>query len=320
MSLLGSIYATGVHARNALYDHGVLKGMQLQGPVISIGNLTVGGSGKTPFTILLGMLLKAKGIKFDVLSRGYKRESRGTLLVDPEGAPQQFGDEPILIARKLQVPVIVGESRYVAGIFAERKFGPQLHILDDAFQHRSLVRDFDIVLLAPGDENDTFLPGGRLREPFSSLRRADAVVTFTDPIPQILHSINKPLWRIKRGVLVDKIFSAVAFCGIARPQAFLSQLRVAGVPIAGQVSFRDHHRYTDRDIEVLRKLKEQHRASGFITTEKDLINLGEYRHKLEPITTAKVTMELEDSANAVDTMLRLVSTRRPGHEKILLSS
>ena len=119
---------------------------------------------------------------------------------------------------------------------------------------------------------------------------------------------------------MDKIFAAVAFCGIARPQAFISQLRAAGVPIAGQASFRDHHRYTVQDIEVLRKLKEQHRASGYITTEKDLINRGELRRELEPIVAAKVTMELEDSANAMDTMLRLISTRRPSHEKILLSS
>ena len=105
---------------------------------MSIGNLTVGGSGKTPFLIALGELLKERGVRFDVLTRGYGRATKGVALVDPEGSPRDFGDEPLLIARKLQVPVVVGEDRYAAGQFAEQKFGAQLHLLDDGFQHRRL--------------------------------------------------------------------------------------------------------------------------------------------------------------------------------------
>src|SRR5690349_5040380 len=114
--------------RNALYDRGVLKARQLQGAVISVGNISTGGSGKTPFVLLLGEMLKVQGIEFDVLSRGYGRRSRGVLLVDPGGLPQQFGDEPLLIARKLQVPVIVGEDRYEAGRLSESRFGVRLHL------------------------------------------------------------------------------------------------------------------------------------------------------------------------------------------------
>src|SRR5437016_10613780 len=106
MNPLASIFGAGVRLRNALYDRGNLKVRRLQGPVISVGNLSAGGSGKTPFVLLLGELLKARGVKFDVLSRGYGRKSRGVLLVDPAGLPQEFGDEPLLIARKLQIPVI----------------------------------------------------------------------------------------------------------------------------------------------------------------------------------------------------------------------
>src|ERR1700756_5221626 len=126
--------------------------------------------------MLLGELLKSRGVKFDVLSRGYGRKSRGVRLVDPGGLPQEFGDEPLLIARKLQVPVIVGEDRYEAGRFAESTFGAQMHLLDDGFQHRGLARDFDIVLVTQQDATDRLLPAGRLRESLSALRRADAVV------------------------------------------------------------------------------------------------------------------------------------------------
>ena len=153
-----------VGARNGLYRKGYLPQKRLQGPVVSVGNISAGGSGKTPFVMLLGELLKARGLKFDVLSRGHGRESQGVWLVDPGGLPQQFGDEPLLIARKLQVPVIVGEDRYDAGKFAESRFGVQLHLLDDGFQHRSLARDFDIVLVTAQDASDRLLPAGRLRE------------------------------------------------------------------------------------------------------------------------------------------------------------
>src|SRR5215475_470362 len=138
MNPLASIYGLGVRARNALYDRGRLRAGRLQGAVISVGNLSAGGSGKTPFVMLLGELLKSRGLKFDILSRGYGRRSRGVLLVDPGGLPEQFGDEPLLMARKLQVPVIVGEDRFAAGRFAESRYGAQLHLLDDGFQHRAL--------------------------------------------------------------------------------------------------------------------------------------------------------------------------------------
>ncbi len=175
-ALLSVIYGGAVGARNAVYDRRWLHSRSLQGPVISVGNLSTGGSGKTPFVILLGELLKARGVRFDVLSRGYGRATRGVLLVDPGGLPRDFGDEPLLIARRLQMPVVVGEDRYEAGRFAESRFGAQIHLLDDGFQHRGLCRDFDIVLVTPEDALDRLLPAGRLREPLRSLQRADAVV------------------------------------------------------------------------------------------------------------------------------------------------
>src|SRR5438105_4909951 len=119
---LSALYGAGVAARNAVYDHGIFSSRRLQWPVVSVGNLRVGGAGKTPFVIMLGKLLQQRKLAFDVLSRGYGRQSTGIRLVDEQGSPRGFGDEPLLIARELGVPVIVGADRYAAGKFAETKF------------------------------------------------------------------------------------------------------------------------------------------------------------------------------------------------------
>jgi len=294
--------------RNSLYDRGQLRARRLQGPVVSIGNLSAGGSGKTPFVMLLGELLKTRGVKFDVLSRGYGRLSRGVLLVDPAGLPQQFGDEPLLIARKLQVPVVVAEDRYEAGRVAESRFGAQLHLLDDGFQHRALARNFDIVLVTPQDANDRLLPGGRLREPLSSLRRADAIVLAGGASPDAFPLQEKPVWRARRGILPQGVPPhPVVFCAIARPQNFLLQLRAANIEPVAQAFYRDHHAYSEKDVRELLALKQQSEAGGFVTTEKDAVNLGPYLSALEPLSVVPVRMELENAANAVDTILRKIS-------------
>src|SRR5258708_3889859 len=196
---LSALFGAVVGGRNALYEHGVLRSRRLQGSVISVGNVSTGGSGKTPFVILLGELLKARGINFDVLSRGYGRRTRGVLLVDPGGLPRDFGDEPLLIARELQAPVVVGEDRYEAGRFAEERFGTQMHLLDDGFQHRGLARDLAIVLVTPEDARDRLLPAGRLREPSQSLQRADAVVLASGASAESFPLAEKIVWRVRRG-------------------------------------------------------------------------------------------------------------------------
>jgi len=289
---------------------------RLQGGVVSVGNLSAGGTGKTPFVLLLGELLKNRGIRFDVLSRGYGRTSRGVRLVDPAGLPQEFGDEPLLIARKLQVPVIVGEDRYEAGRFAESKFGPQLHLLDDGFQHRGLARDFDIVLVTPQDASDQLLPAGRLREPLGSLRRADAVVLTSGASAGSFPTEGTIVWRVRRGIVppvAPKSMPArpVVFCGIARPRNFVLQLRAANIEPAAEAFYRDHHAYGEKDIRELLALKQRSEAGGFITTEKDAVNLGAYLAALDPLAVVPVKMELSDAANAVDTMLRKIEERKP---------
>lgn len=325
MNPLSAIYGGIVGTRNALYDRGVLRAKRLQGPVVSVGNLSTGGSGKTPFVMLLGELLKARGIKFDVLSRGYGRESRGVRLVDPDGLPREFGDEPLLIARRLQVPVIVGEDRHAAGSFAESRFGPQFHLLDDGFQHRALARDFDIVLVTPQDASDHLLPSGRLREPLSSLRRADAVVLASGASAESFPLAGKLVWRVRRGIVTrgrtpnatqdgaeEVPPRPVVFCGIARPQNFVLQLRTANIEPVAEAFYRDHHTYEEKDIRELLALKQRSDAGGFVTTEKDAVNLGPYLSALAPLAVVPVKMELSDAANALDTMLHKINERKRG--------
>ncbi len=315
MNPLSSIFGIAVGARNALYDRGVLRQNSLQGPVISVGNLSVGGTGKTPFVILLGQLLKSRAIKFDILSRGYRRKSQVISLVNENGSPREYGDEPLLLARSLQVRVSVGADRYRAGLFAEKQFGPQLHLLDDGFQHRRLHRDFDIVLVSHEDFTGSLLPIGRLREPLRSLQRADVIVLTNDVfrdrsslLPRAAK--GKTVWKVRRGIRLENVpTQPLVFCGIARPDNFLSQLRASGIEPSAHAFFRDHHAYTKDDVSNLLKLRDKHHAGGFLTTEKDLINLQGLASALHPLAIAKVTMQLEDSDNALDTMLRIIAER-----------
>src|SRR6185437_2342278 len=196
---------------------------------------------------------------------------------------------------------------YQAGLFAEKKFGAQVHILDDGFQHRSLARDFDIVLLTPEDLNDDLLPTGRLREPLTALKRADVLVLSGDFDASSLPVSGKPVWRVRRDIEVSAAPARpIVFCGIARPQRFLDQLRSKGINPAAQKFYRDHHAYSNNDIHELLRLKTQSTADGFITTEKDAVNLGPRMSLLGPVAVAQVTMEIADPADAADTLLSII--------------
>lgn len=315
MRTLSTVFGSGVAIRNALYDRRLLKARRLARPVVSIGNISVGGSGKTPFVIALGELLKQSGVQFDVLSRGYGRRSREIAVVDPQGSPDQFGDEPVLIARKLGVPVVVGADRYQAGLFAEEKFSSKLHLLDDGFQHRRLHRDFDIVMLPASDLHDMLLPLGRLREPRSSLQRADAVVVPSEMSEQDLElarhclKAGARLWSARRVLEIDRcITNAVAFCGLARQRQFFDQLREMNIPIAATVAFSDHHRYSETDVDRLLKAKAGSGADSFITTEKDQVNLGTLAARLQPLQVARLQLILEPEA-VTGTLIKTLEQR-----------
>jgi tetraacyldisaccharide 4'-kinase len=317
MNPLTGLYGAATALRNKLYDRGVLFSRRLEHPVVSVGNLSVGGSGKTPFVIALGELLQARGIRFDVLTRGYRRKTRGVLVVEKDGNAADFGDEPLLIARRLSVPVIVGESRYDAGRLAEQKFQSQLHILDDGFQHRSLARDFDIVLMTERDFDDRLLPSGRLREPLFSLRRADAIVLPRDfsvknSTIESFARQGKLIWRMQREIAVPAApIAPIVFCGIARPQQFFAQVRAAGITPAAEVIFRDHHAYDRSDIERLLAMRGKLSAGGFLTTEKDEVNLGSLQNDLKPFAVAALSLALDHPTDVVDAVLARIEKRKP---------
>jgi len=301
---LGALYAAGVAARNALYDRGLLRAHHLQWPVVSVGSISAGGAGKTPFVMLLGRLLQQHGAAFDVLSRGYGRKDTAVRLVNAAGSALDFGDEPLLIARELEVPVMVGADRFAAGWRTEKLLadarpahGWWLHLLDDGFQHRRLARDIDIVLLSQRDVQDQLLPAGRLREPFSALGRADFIV-LTDDLPESqlpAAAHGKPLWRVKRTVELaspapEKV---IAFCGVARPETFRSDLESLGVRCGELMTFPDHHHYSQSDIDRLLAAKQRAGAEAFITTAKDIANLAAagLLDKLAPLIELRLRMQ-----------------------------
>lgn len=301
-----ALFGASVRLRNLLYDSGRLRARRLQGPVVSVGSISVGGAGKTPLVIALGQLLQQRGVAFDVLSRGYRRKTKGVLQVDPAGSPAEFGDEPLLIAQQLGVPVIVGERRYAAGLWSEKEYGPRMHLLDDGFQHRQLARDFDIVLLTAADLRDRLIPAGRLREPLRSIARADAVVLAPGIDADELHlRAGQQVWRLRRTVHLDRSAGPLlAFCAIARPKRFFDDLRSRGIVLANEVAFRDHHSYTAADVGYLTAKAQQSRATGFVTTEKDSINLGPLASRLQPLHIAHLRLELLDAQRALDALLK----------------
>ena len=309
------LYAAAVAAKNAAYERGWMHTKRLRWPVVSIGNLSVGGSGKTPLVIRLAELLRERGMDVNVLSRGYGRSSGAVEQVDASGTAERFGDEPVLIARAAGVPVYVGASRFNAGLLAERETSQAgVHLLDDGFQHRQLARDADIVVLHRSDFSQALLPAGRLREPLSSLRRA-SILALREEDRDLeaelrRRGFSQPVWHVVRRLEVPATTRAVAFCGIARAEEFFSALRSSGVDLAATLPFRDHHRYTREDLAKLLEMQRQHAAKAFVTTEKDAVRLPEeLRRRLEsaaPLLAAPLTVRLAGEAAAVDQLLGML--------------
>lgn len=322
---LNPLYGAATAARNLAYDRCILRAKTLPHPVVSIGNLSTGGTGKTPFVLALAKLLAAAGRQPVILSRGYGRSSNATLRVDPNGTAEQFGDEPLLLARNSSVPVYVGPDRHRAGLLAtsELALGPgAIFLLDDGFQHRQLARDVDIALVTAADVRDHLLPGGNLREPFSSLARAHILVLREEDAalaPKIRKrfrtaSCSRPLvWTIRRLLDLDHISvplnRAVAFAGIAHPEEFFAALRNSGVTLAKTHAFPDHHAFTFRDVTTLLAAAKRANATALLTTEKDLVRLdAPARQSLAsalPLAAVPLRTELTDAALAVQQILAL---------------
>lgn len=325
------LYAAGVALQDIRIQRGWLPVRRLQWPVVSIGNLSTGGAGKTPFAITLARLLVQSGFQVDVLSRGYGRDSEAVQRVDPAGTPAEFGDEPLLIARHAAVPVYVGRQRLEAGKLAEAgtraaaQQGPGsahrlcVHLLDDGFQHRQLHRDVDILLLNRADWMDDLLPAGDLREVLQAAMRAHVIAIPADE-PALEPALRAwgwhgPVWRLHRRMQVPAIEGAVAaFCGIARPEQFFQGLASAGLHVAARIVFDDHHRYTRDDLQQLVDAARTVRASAFLTTEKDAVRLGDLKDALPafvPLQTAQLSIEIEDEAAAIHWLTERIAASRP---------
>ena len=307
---LTPLYRLGWAARERRLASGREAIRSLRWPVISVGNLSTGGAGKTPLTIALARALTARGFHVDVLSRGYGRSSREAARVRPDGSAVDFGDEPLLIARRAGVPVYVAAERYQAGELAEletARVTRGVHILDDGFQHRQLHRDVDILLLSGRDLRDRLLPAGDLREPLSAAMRS-TVIAIPASEPEVEAAVRRwgwagPVWRLRRRMEVPAVDApALAFCGIARPEQFFAGLRAAGVDVTGSKSFRDHHRYSQTDLDHLVAEAERCGASTLLTTEKDAVRLSGPRASL-PVLTVGLRTEIEDEPAALEWLL-----------------
>ncbi len=336
LDALAALYGAGVAARLSAYRRGLLPVRRAARPVLSVGNVAAGGTGKTPFVRWLAGELVARGRRPSILTRGYGRASRGTVVVS-DGAgtlasARDAGDEPALLARALPTVPIVAEANRARGARRAEEIQPAiaLHILDDGFSHVALARDLDIVLLdatAP-DAGGALLPAGRLREPLASLARADLlVVTKTEqaeaapalavaaryaPGVPVYHAATRVLGiRDAAGLAVAPAdlpgATCVAVAGLARPEAFLSTLAGLKISPAAALSFRDHDAYGPRALGRIERAAEESGATAVVTTEKDAVKL-EGRLAL-PVFAVAVDMPVLDPGFVAEALARLA--RRP---------
>ena len=305
-----------VALRNHLYDRELLRPTKLSCLVVSVGNLTVGGTGKTPTAILLAALLKEHGYRPAVLSRGYGGHAKASVNVVSDGNRvllgwREAGDEPVMIAGALPgIPVLTGPKRSLTGKAAMERFGADILVLDDAFQHRSLFRDIDIVLMdaARPFGNGLLLPRGPLREPPHALSRASILLRTGDahreeplrefPSLPSFRGIHRPRELVEAATgRVSPPTSlqgqkVLAFAGIASPEAFRRGLTALGAKVISFQAFPDHHPYGRSDIEALRRLAAESGAARSGTTEKDGVRLADFPDFRAEISLLRIGMEI----------------------------
>lgn len=290
LTLLSKIYGAVVARRNADFDAQRRPATHVSVPVVSVGNISVGGTGKTPVVQAIVRLLQAQGLRPVIVMRGYRRSSTGLLVVhdgtSTRATVAEAGDEAYLHAVTLGVPVVVSKDKVEAATYAATSLPCDVIVVDDGFQHRALHRDLDVVLVDRQTIAGSLLPAGRLREPLTSLSRADVVLCMgdVDPVVVLPFTTNSALAlscaveaRSARSIANDAIeldpgTDVVAVAGIARPERFLQTLERLGYRVADKVILPDHHRYTNKDVDRLCSLA-QARNAVLVTTEKDLVKL-----------------------------------------------
>jgi len=299
--VISDLYAAIVRRRREHYSRRPDLRRRLRRPVVSVGNLAVGGRGKTPIVASIARELLAMGERPAILSRGYARTQPddGVVIVrDPDGIRSDLpraGDEPLMLARALHgVSVVVSSDRYLAGRLAEHTLGATVHILDDGFQHLQLDRDIDIVMIGHADiARPVTLPSGRLREPLDTLIAADAILGADDDVRVESVGSEAPFFRTRRAVQVPPLNGRPPFAvaGIASPARFFDDLRAAGCELAGTMAFRDHHPYTRATLNTIVAAARAAGADTILTTEKDYVRLLAWRPFAMRIDCAALTME-----------------------------
>ncbi len=327
------LYAGIMKLRAFLYKKGIINHQSLAARVISVGNLTMGGTGKTPMVIYLAKLLRDMGANPAVLSRGYQGKANEEVNIVSDNSTIYLdavicGDEPRLIAESLPgIPVLTGKQRVLTGQKAIESYNVDTLILDDAFQHLAIDRDLNLALFnAQSLANKDFLfnswvvPAGELREPLSALERADAfvitganinlhenLIMFKDnlikcfpniPVFTGKYSYNNPLLSLNNNSILQhelKEQPLLAFCGIAKPQSFLKSLDECDFDIVDSIIFADHHHYTSNDFELLFKKAADCGAQAIITTEKDFVKLPKNIQSPTPVYALPVELVMEDS-------------------------
>jgi tetraacyldisaccharide 4'-kinase len=317
LKILSSIYHAAISTRNHLFDRGLLRQKRLACPVFSVGNLTVGGTGKTPTVILLANLLRERGRRPAVLSRGYGGRTGAPVNIVSDGNRllmgwPEAGDEPLLIARAAPgVPVLTGSERFLTGKRALEAFGADSLILDDAFQHRSLHRDLDILLIDRTRPfgNGHLLPRGPLREPPEALQRAHLFIRTgngNEPeclIPLLPDRPSFPGFRRPLGIIeggtgpllpVESLRGkrVCAFAGIGRPENFRKSLEGLGMEVVSFQIFPDHHPYHRAELDALCRIASETGADRIVTTEKDGIRLTSFPDFLAMTSLLRIGMEI----------------------------
>jgi tetraacyldisaccharide 4'-kinase len=318
------LYAAGVRWRLKRYRSGRFKTHRLNAPVISIGNLTVGGTGKTPCTAFIANFLKAHGLQVAILSRGYKRQSKG--LVEVSNSTEilcdaaRAGDEPYLLAQLCPgVRVVVNADRYEAGKWLEAQTKIDVFLLDDGYQHVQLHRELNLLLLDGEDPvgNGQVLPSGKLREPLEELARAEVVIgtrmthAVRDDIRVLLYFFGPskpPLFFAHHEITGFKLLNAApplkhfkqakvaAFSGIAQPERFFADVEQKKLQLVHQQAFPDHHRYSVAELAAFFEQAIAQQAAAIITTEKDAANLPPevLSQSPLPIYTAQLQFRIEN--------------------------
>ena len=330
---LAALWSIAARVRRSAYGRGLLSSRRLPRFVVCVGNLTAGGSGKTPATIWLAERLSLRGRLPAVISRGYRRRSREAAVVALPGetaGADLLGDEPALMHERLFCPIGVGADRYAAGSALLEKAPAEVFLLDDGFQHLRLRRDFDLVLVdaARPFEEAACLPLGRLREPADGLRRASAVMLTNTAPGTCYEALSERIRRIAPDVpvfrsrlrpvrTVETRFgeeiaperlagrSVFAFCGLGSPASFWATLEALGCRLAGRLAFRDHHRYSLDDWWRIAAAARDSGAELTVTTEKDLLNLShnapaEMRTGAPPLHVLVVELEVDDGDSLID--------------------